>query len=277
MALRHDSSLMNNPLDEEWQRTTGGISPRLANAVRAMRVDLAWLHAAWTSLLFADGFAGDYSVVERRGPETASGAVFFRLWAVMGGLVLGVAYPLFVLGLATRYYARRLDRLSASLGFAGVALLSLVVWGALTAVTYLSAIGFEGFVAVGAAGGVATVSAVLAMQVARRGGRASTILLGYPLGVTAIFLPPVVASLYSPTLASVVFPSSESLAIWLLNNVLAVGGLAAFIRASFELQGLAYVGMWFLLAVPTGWFLGVLATLATGVRRSRETTGNDVY
>jgi hypothetical protein len=115
------------------------------------------------------------------------------------------------------------------------------------------------------------------MRFARREGRASTVVLAYPLGVTAIFLPPVVASLYSPTLASVVFPSSESLAVWLLNNVLAVGGLAAFIRASFELQGLAHVGMWFLLAVPTGWFLGALATLATGVRRSRETTGNDVY
>ena len=264
---------MSGPIDEEWQQVRPGVSPRVANVVRAVRVDLAWLHAAWMSLVFADGSRSDRSGAGRRERESASGAVGYRLWAAVGVLILGGAYPLFVVGLATRYYARRIDRLSASLGVVGVALLSLVSWGALAAATYASAIAFDGFVAV--AGVVATLSAVLSRYVSRRKNRVVTIAVGYPLGVTAIFLPPVVASLYSPTLASVVFPSSESLAIWLLNNVLHVGGLAAFIRASFELEGLAYVGMWFVLAVPTGWFLGALVTAVTGVRQSHGSAGNE--
>jgi MFS family permease len=261
---------MSDPLEEEWQRAPRGVPPQVSNAVRAVRVDLSWLHAAWMGLAFSRGFSGEYSVVEHREPEGTGGAVGYRAWAAVGALFLCVAYPLFVVGLATRFYARRIDRLSASLGFAGVALLSGLVWGVLTAATYLSSVAFGGFVAVAVAGTVATVSAVLALYVSRREGRRSTVLVGYPLGVTAIFLPPVVASLYSPTLAAVVFPRSESLAIWLLDNVLAVGGLAAFIRASFDLQGLAYVGMWFLLAVPVGWALGGLVTLVSGVRQAGD-------
>lgn len=266
---------MNGPIDEEWQQTRPGVPPQVANAVRAVRVDLAWLHAAWMNLAFADGSGAGDPGPGRWARETAAGAVGSRLWAAVGVLVLGVAYPLFVVGLATRYYARRIDRLSASLGLVGVAMFSLVGWGALTAATYVSAIAIDGVVAVAAAGVVATVSAVLSRYVSRQENRVATVAVGYPLGVTALFLPPVVASLYSPMLASIVFPRSESLAIWLLNNVLDVGGLAAFIRASFELQGLAYVGMWFVLAVPTGWFLGGLVTAVTGVRRSHGTAGTE--
>ena len=257
---------MSDPLDEEWTRSADRVPPGVAHALGAVRVDLSGLHASWMGLVFADGFGADYSVVESREPGTTRGAAAYRLWAVLGACSLLVVYPLFVVGLATRYYSRRIDRYSASLGFVGVALLSLLVWGALTAVTYLSPIAIEGVVAVAVAGVVATISAVLALYFTRREGRAWTVALGYPFGVTALFLPPVVAALYSPTLASVVFPRSTSLAIWLLDNVLHVGGLAAFIRASFELEGLAYVGMWFGLAVPTGWALGSLVTLASRVR-----------
>ena len=270
---------MSNPLDGDGQQVKTWVPSRVANTANALRVDLQWLHAAWMELIFSRGLSGDHSVVENREPQTRRGVVAHRLWAVVGAVVLLlVAYPLFVLGLAARYYARRIDRLSAGLGFVGVALLSLLVWGAFTVATYLSPIEFEGFVAVGIAGVVATVSAVNALYCTRRGNRLSTVVLGYPLGVTAVFLPPVVASLYSPTLASVVFPRSESLAIWLLNNVLHVGGVAAFIRASFQLEGLAYVGMWFVLAVPTGWVLGALVTLANHVRHpgsSNSVEGTD--
>ena len=259
---------MSDPMEDEWTRATRGVPPRIARSVGAVRVDLASLHAGWMALGFSGGPGDDYSVVERREPRTTLGLVGYRLWAAVGVLYLLLAYPLFVVGIATRYYARRIDRISAGLGFVGVALVSLLAWGTLTAVTYLSPVVFEGFVAVAVAGVVATASAVLAMYVTRREGRAWTVALGYPFGVTAIFLPPVVAALYSPTLASVVFPRSTSLAIWLLDNVLYVGGFAAFVRGSFELEGVAYVGMWFALAVPTGWFLGALVTLVARVRHN---------
>ena len=90
--------------------------------------------------------------------------------------------------------------------------------------------------------------------------------------MTALSLPPVVAALYSPTVASVVFPSSQSLAVWLLDTVLSVGGLDVLLRRQFDLRGVAYVAMWFALAVPLGWFFGLFVTLADIVRpRNRRT------
>jgi hypothetical protein len=128
----------------------------------------------------------------------------------------------------------------------------------------------EGFLAVAAAGTVAVLSTVLALVFSRIGGRLTTVLLAYPFGVVAVFLPPVVAALYSPTLAAVVFPGSESFAVWLLDNVLVVGDLNARLRARFELVGYAYVGMWAGLAVPVGWLFGFVVTLANLVRPTEE-------
>lgn len=257
---------MSDAVGEESAGTAGRLAAGLSRTAAAVRVDLRWLHRLWMGVAFSGGLHADYSVVERWDPRTTRGTIALELWAALGALVLLVAYPLYVLGLATRYYARRIDRLTATLGVAGVVVLSLLAWGLLTVATYLSPIAFEGLVAVAVAGLVATVSAALALVVTRRSGRFGTVAVGYPLGITALFLPPVVASLYSPTLAAVVFPGSQSIAIWLLDNVLSVGGLASFIRATFELEGLAYVGMWFGLAVPTGWLLGGLVALANAVR-----------
>ncbi|WP_191965826.1 MULTISPECIES: hypothetical protein [Haloferax] len=273
---------MNTPMDDDWQDAPTWVPSRVANTATAMRVDLFSLHASWMKLVFSREYEGDHSVIENWEPESTGEAVGHRLWAALGVLYLVLVYPIFVLGLATRYYAHRIDRITAGLGFVGVTAVSLLVWGGLTAATYLSPIAFEGFVAVAVAGVVATVSAVLALFFSGRTGRLTTVALAYPFGVTALFLPPVVASLYSPTLASVVFPSSTSLAIWLLNNVLDFAGIAAFIRASFELQGLAYVGMWFALAVPVGWSLGGLVTLVNRVRTPRtsphaEGAGSKLY
>ena len=259
---------MSDPLEDGPRRPSTVVPQQLARVARAVRVDLARLHGAWMATALSSDLRGDHSVVEQREPETVRAAVGYRLWALLGAVFVAVAYPLVAVGLATRYYARRIDRFTAGIGLAGVAAVSVLVWGAFTAATYVSPIAFEGFVAVAVAGVVATAAAVLARVVTRRAGRVGSVAVGYPLGVTAIFLPPVVASLYSPTLASVVFPGSESLAIWILDNLLSVGGLAAFIRASFDLEGLAYVGMWFGLAVPTGWLLGTLVWLAGAVRPS---------
>lgn len=266
---------MSNSIDDYWRG--GPLRGWVAEVVAGVRIDLARLHRVWMGLAFDHAHRDDYSVVEGWTPQTTGGTVRYRLWAALGVLPLLVVYPLSVLGLVVRFYARRLDRASASLGVAGIVLLSVVVWGVLTVATYASAIAFEGLVAVAIAGGVATVSAVLALLATRRPGRGWTLLAGYPLGVTAIFLPPVVASLYSPTLAAVVFPHSTSLAALLLDTVLQVGGIAEFIRASFELEGVAYVGMWFGLAVPVGWLLGGLVTLADAVRSSRPAVDPATY
>jgi hypothetical protein len=238
--------------------------------VEAIAIDLRELHTIWMSLVFPRQREGSHSVLGKWKPGTTLGRAWYNVWGALGGLVLAVVYPLVVLGFATRFYTSRIDRAAASLGIVGVVLVSLIAWGALTAAAYFSQMTFGGIVAVAAAGAVATVSAVLAVLFARVGGRVTTVVLAYPFAMTAIFLPPVVAALYSPAVAEVIFPRSENLAIWLLDNVLDYGGIAEYIRDSFDLEGLAYVGMWFGIAVPLGWLLGILVTLADLVRPNRE-------
>ncbi len=193
----------------------------------------------------------------------------YRVWGGVGAFVVALLYPFVLFGFAARYYTSRIDRTAASLGVLGVMLLSVVVWGGLAA---LARIRFtqEGFLAVLAAGGVATVAAVLAYLTSKYGGRITTVLFAYPFGMTALFLPPVVAALYSPTISAVVFPNSESIAVWLLDNVLAYGNVNDYLRTRYDLEGLAYVGMWFGIAVPLDWVLGVLVTLANLMRPKSE-------
>lgn len=234
--------------------------------VEAVLIDLRELHVTWMSLAFPRQREGRHSVLGAWRPESLPGRAAYTLWSAVGVLALVLVYPLALLGFATRFHVRRIDSAAASLGIVGVVLVSLLVWGALSAATYASQIDFQGFVAVVVAGLVATVSAALAVVFSKIGGRFTTVVLAYPFGMTALFLPPVVAALYSPTVAALVLPRSDSIAIWLLDNVLAYGGLAEYLRARFELAGLAYVGMWFAIAVPLGWFFGILVTLANVVR-----------
>lgn len=240
--------------------------------IESIWVDLNRLHGMWMELLFPKRGENIHAVLGKYSPQTSRGRIGYRAWGLVGFLVLSIIYPLTVLGLATRFYARKIDRMAASMGVLGVIVVSVIIWSGLSTVTYYSRISYEGFITVAAAGIVATMSAVLALYASRLGGRRSTLILAYPLTVDAIFLPPTVAALYSPTLAKIVFPKSESLAIWLLDNVLAIGGINQFIRMNFELEGLAYVGMWFGLALPIGWILGLLVVLANSVRKSDSAT-----
>jgi hypothetical protein len=241
-----------------------------SGVVTGIRYDLRTLHTLWMSIVFPQMRGDPHPVTGPWSPETSRQRALYAVWGLFGALGLFVVYPLAVLGLATRVYVRGFDRTATRLGVVGVAVLSVVVWGALTALARFR-FSPEGFLAVGAAGAVATVSAVLAYGFARVGGRGTSVLFAYPFAVTAIFLPPVVAALYSPTLAGAIFPRSESLAIWLLDNVLSVGGVNTLLRQRFDLIGYAYVGMWAGISVPLGWILGVLVTLANLVRPADAT------
>jgi hypothetical protein len=240
----------------------------LSSVVAGIRYDLRTLHGLWMALAFPQ-LRESHPVMGRWRPETTAQEAAYRGWAVLGGIGLLIGYPLTVLGFAIRFYVRRFDRTTARLGVVGTVILAVLVWGALTAVARLR-FSTEGFLAVAAAGSVAVVATVLALGFSRLGGRLTTVVVAYPLAVIAVFLPPVVAALYSPTLAGVVFPESDSLAIWLLDSVLVVGNLNALLRARFELVGFAYVGMWSGIAVPVGWTLGLLVTLANLVRPSGD-------
>jgi hypothetical protein len=230
----------------------------------AIRIDLRRLHETWMELLFPRQL--DVSdVLGKWEPKTLAQTIAYRVWAVLGIPLVAIGYPLLLLGFATRFYVSRIDSATTRLGVLGVVLVSLLAWGLLTVFAYLRQFSFDGLVAVVAAGLVATVSAALAVVFSRIDGRATSVVLAYPAGVTAIFLPPVVAALYSPTLGSVIFPESTNIAIWLLNNVL-VGGVGEFLQDNFQLEGVAYVGMWFGIAVPVGWFFGAIVGLADLIR-----------
>ncbi len=93
--------------------------------------------------------------------------------------------------------------------------------------------------------------------------------------MTAIFLPPVVAGLLTPSISSLVLDPSYELARWILDTFLSVGGINETLRGAFDLEtfgeqwgiaGLGYVLMWVGISVPLGWFLGVLVSLANLVR-----------
>lgn len=240
--------------------------------LEAVRIDLVRLHETWMELVFPRQL-NPSQVLGKWTPKTIPQRIAYYAWLLVGIPLVAVGYPLLLVGFATRFYARRLDSAGARLGIAGVVVVSLLAWGALTAVAWLRNFSTSGMVAVVAASLVATVAAAMAVVFSRTGGRGVSVALAYPSVVTALFLPPVVAALYSPALAAVVFPSSTSLAIWLLDNVLAVGGFNDLLRERFTLQGVGYVLMWFGLAVPMGWLLGGLVALADVVRPADGSRG----
>ena len=235
--------------------------------VGAVRIDLERLHGAWMELAFRRQRGRGHSVLGKWKPETAPQKVAYYAWSVLGALGLLVLYPLTVLGFATRFYARKLDSTATRLGIAGVTALALVLWGALTTVAHLQ-LAFDAFVAVAAASAAAVVSTALAATFSRVGGRGTSVVLAYPFAMTAIFLPPVVAALVTPSLEPYVLAPSYDLAVWILENVLYVGGLNEFLRANYELEGVAYAAMWLGVSFPVGWFLGLLVSLANLVRPS---------
>jgi hypothetical protein len=236
----------------------------LSTVVTDVAYDLRRLHGLWMALLFPQ-LRDSHPVVRRWTPNTTSQRVGYRLWALVGGVGLLAGYPLAVVGLLIRFQARRVDRTATRLGAVGTVVLAVLAWGILTALARVR-FSAEGFLAVAAAGSVAVASTVLALLFRRVGGRVTTVVVAYPFAVVAVFLPPVVAALYSPGLAATIFPRSETLAVWLLDTVLQYRGLNAVLRRRFELVGFAYVGMWGALAVPVGWVLGTLVTLADIVR-----------
>ncbi|QHS18333.1 hypothetical protein GWK26_08320 [haloarchaeon 3A1-DGR] len=230
----------------------------------AVRIDVTRLHDTWMEVAFPRQLDAS-SVLGKWQPETTPQRIAYKLWAAIGIPLVLFGYPLLLVGFATRYYATRLDSAVTRIGVLGVLLVATLVWGTLTVITRVQ-LSTEAFLAVGAASVVAIASAGLAALFSKVGGRATSVLLAYPFAMTALFLPPVVAALFTPSLGEVIFPNSTELAVWILDTLLAVGGINDWLRANFTLEGTGYVLMWFGLAIPTGWLLGLLVALADVIR-----------
>ncbi|TYL38802.1 hypothetical protein CV102_09835 [Natronococcus pandeyae] len=243
-------------------RRSGG-----GGVVGAVRTDVQRLHGAWMELVFPRQRGRGHSVMGKWKPETLVQKIGYYCWSTLGALGLVLLYPLTVIGLATRYYASKLDSTRTRLGVAGVTAIALLGWGTLTVIAHIQ-LEFGPFLAIAAASGVATVSTTLAAVFSKVGGRAVSVVLAYPFAMTALFLPPVVAALVTPSLEGVVLEPSYEFAVWALDNVLVVGGLNEFLRANYELEGAAYAAMWVGISFPLGWFFGLVVALANLVRPS---------
>jgi hypothetical protein len=237
----------------------------MSGFVEGVRVDVRRLHESWMALFFPRQRTEESRVLGKWMPETTSDVLAYRAWSALGALFVLVGYPLALAGVVARYLAWSADSTSTRLGLLGTVFLAVVAWGALTVASYLR-FSFDGFVAVLAAALVGTVCAALAFVFSQVGGRATTVLAAYPSAVTALFLPPVVAAFYSPTLGTVVFGGSESVAAWFLDNVLALGGINDYLRTQYDLTGVAYVLMWLAVSIPLGWIVGLLVSLANAAR-----------
>lgn len=248
------------------------MAQRSPGLIGAIQIDLTRLHETWMEVVFPRQLDPGH-VLGKWKPETGVQTAGYYLWAAFGLPLVLVGYPLLLVGYATRFYAIKLDSAATRLGVIGAVLLSVVVWGALSAAASYQfgtvgsiSLDAEGFLAVVAASVVATISAALAVLFGRVGGRVTSVVLAYPAAMTALFLPPVVAALFEPTLQQIVFPRSEDLAIGILDGPLSVAGLNEIIREKFTLEGTGYVLMWLSLSVPLGWFLGGLVAFANIIR-----------
>lgn len=244
-----------------------------SGVVDGIRYDLRRMHETWMELFFPRQRGAAGSVLGKWEPKNAREKLTYNGWYALGVPIIGLLYPLVLFGFVLRFQSRRLDYTLMRLGTIGVLLLLVLVWGGLTAVARVRFTA-AGFIAVGAASVVALLAALLAILFRSVLGRLTTIVFAYPFAMTAIFLPPVVAALYSPTLAEVVLPQSENIAIFLLDNVLQFGDLSSYLRSEYDLRGVYYPAMWFGIAVPVGWLLGILVTLADLVR-PKPTGGDD--
>ena len=239
-----------------------------------IKIDVVRLHETWMELVFPRQRTAVHRVLGKWQPRTRGDKIKYRLWAALGAPIVGLLYPLLLVGFAVRFNARRFNSATARLGIVGVVLIATLVWGGLTAFAWIR-LAFGEFQAVGAASVAAVVSAGLAAAFTRLGGRGTTVVFGYPFAMNAIFLPPVVAALYEPSMSSIL-DQSETIAIFLLDNVLYVYGIIEYLRASFSLEGIGVLLMWVGIATPVGWFLGLVVTLADLIRpRSGEKRTED--
>lgn len=239
----------------------------------AVKVDLRRMHETWMEFVFPRQRGAEGTVLGKWKPQGGAEAFAYKLWSTLGVPVVGLLYPVVLLGYFLRFQTRRLNLTANRLGFVGVVVLFVLLWGVVSLLAkfqFAEALSAGGVTAIVAASAVAVLSAALAYGTWRVGGRATTVALAYPFAMTAIFLPPVVAGLYSNAVADVVLTRSDSIARWFLFEGPDLFGVKEYLIAEFERDGFAYVLMWFGISVPVGWLLGLIVTLADLVRPSVE-------
>jgi hypothetical protein len=240
--------------------------------VEAVQYDVRVMHETWMEFLFPRQRGAADTVLGKWEPEETGEVITYRLWSALGVPVISIVYPLVLLGYFFRYQTRRINLTAARLGFVGVVLVFTVLWGGLAALAYFqfsSAFSEDGTIAIAAASAVAVLSSALSYLFWWLDGRPITVLFAYPFALTAIFLPPVVAALFSTALADIIV-ASDSLASWVVNEGPDLYGVIDYLAENFERQAYHHVIIWFVASFPVGWILGTITSLAYLLRPAEE-------
>lgn len=241
--------------------------------VGAIKHDLRVMHETWMEFVFPRQRGASNTVLGKWQPQETGEVISYRLWSAFGVPSVALVYPLVLVGYFVRFQTRRINLTAVRLGLVGVIGLFALLWGGLTAIAYFqfpNAFTDGGITAIVAASAVAIVSAALSFGFWRLGGRFVTVLLAYPFAMTAIFLPPIVAALFSTAVADVVLTRSDSIWQWFVFEGPALFGLVDYLVENYDRDELAHVVIWFAVSVPVGWALGTVVTLADLLRPTVE-------
>ncbi|MFC7142424.1 hypothetical protein ACFQMA_21620 [Halosimplex aquaticum] len=241
--------------------------------VEAIRFDLNKFHETWMGLLYPRQRGASNTVLGKWQPQTTREKVSYTAWSALGALVVAVLYPLALFGVIVRFHARKIDVSVEKLGAVGVVLLTILVWGGLSALVEFrlqAQFSSQEANAIIAASVVAVLSSALAVLFRSVGGRITTVVFAYPFGVTAIFLPPVVAALVSDDVAQFSIVYADQIAELARAEVLEPLGLRDDVAEKFDMTEFAYVLIWIGVSVPLGWLLGITVALADFIRPTGE-------
>lgn len=239
--------------------------------VDAIKYDVRVMHETWMEVFFPRQRGAEDTVLGKWKPEQPREVVTYNLWYYVGVPVVGIVYPLVLMGYFFRYQTRKINVTAARLGFFGVVLLFTLLWGGLTALVYfelsgaLEAGAVEG---IAAASAVAVVSSALAYIFWRVDGRFTTVFLAYPFAITAIFLPPVVAALFYEPLGEVIIGQGDDLFRWMFQT--GPEAVTDPLGERFDREEHHHAIIWFIVSFPVGWLLGLLVTLADLIRPKGE-------
>lgn len=194
--------------------------------------------------------------------------VVLAYYSGLAGLVLGIFAILGVSGVTRDRTAvvRAVQRLVGDSVVRTVLLFVVVVWTIIFN-PWVWPIALELFIIVTVGGVTFALLAALTLEVYRREEPAVRVLVAYPLAIGTLVLPLVAAGLASPTFARFLQGATTALAVFLLDNVFAVVGLASVLRQQFRLAGIAYFVTWVGVILVLGWLTGA-GVLAS--RRLRE-------
>lgn len=239
----------------------------------AIKHDFRVMHETWMEFVFPRQRGAADTVLGKWEPQETGEVLSYRLWSAVGVPVVALVYPLVLLGYFVRFQTRRINLTAVRLGLVGVIGLFVVLWGGLAALAYFQFPGAftdGGITAIVAASAVAILSAALAFMFWRLGGRFVTVLFAYPFAMTAIFLPPIVAALFSTAVADIVLTRSDSIWQWFVFEGPNLFGLVDYLVENYDRDELAHVIIWFVVSVPLGWMLGTVVTLADLLRPAAE-------